>query len=44
MFDDEKQKDGAEEQIIGLFEVAGPDFRRMIGQKGGPVLPVVSWR
>src|SRR5664279_4159760 len=44
MFDDEEQKDRAEEYIIGLQKIASPDLRRMVGQEGRPRLSSVPRR
>jgi len=36
--DDDEHEDGAEENVIGLKEVAGPDLTGVVAQKRGPVL------
>ncbi len=34
--DDDKDEHGAEEEIVGLHEIASPDLAGMVAQKGGP--------
>jgi hypothetical protein len=38
-FDEHEREDGAEEQVVGLQEIASPDVAGMVSQKRGPALP-----
>jgi hypothetical protein len=45
VFDDEKQENGPEEQVVGLRKIARPNRRGVIGQKGGPALArLLGWQ
>ena len=44
MFDEDEQKIGAEEHVMGLQEVASPDLRSGVSPEGGPRMPsVLRW-
>jgi hypothetical protein len=44
MFDDEEQKHGTEEKVVGLNQIARPDFGGMVGQESRPTLAVMLRR
>ncbi len=44
MFDNEEQKYRAEEQVVSLHEVTGPNLTGMISQEARPTLAVMRWR
>ncbi len=42
-FDEEEREERSKEEIRDLQEIAGPDIRRVIVQKGRPLLPSWLW-